>query len=108
MDSPTAAAESPRSPRVKAVVALVFAIFGALAPLFVVYYEHRVRFLPIRTIEFLWPSSLIFLPDPARRFPIVLNTISLALNALIYAIPGFLLGALFDFLRSRTSKLPHG
>jgi hypothetical protein len=108
METPDAPAESTSFPRAKTIAALVFAIFGALAPLIVVFYEHRVRFLPIRTIEFLWPSSLIFLPDPARRFPIVLNTISLALNALIYAIPGFLLGALFDFFRSRKSTLPHG
>lgn len=107
MNTSTASPESVRSTRAKTNFALLFAIFGALAPLFVVFYEHRVRFLRIRTIEFLWPSSLIFLPDPARRFPILLNTISLALNALIYAVPGFLLGALIDFLRSRKAETPH-
>lgn len=108
MEAPNPPAESARFPRAKTIAALIFAVFGALAPLVVVFYEHRVRFLSIRSIIFLWPSSLIFLPDPARRFPIVLNTISLALNALIYSIPGFLLGALIDFVRSGKSTLPRG
>lgn len=97
--------DSSSRPRTRTIAALVFAIFGALAPLFVVFYEHHAHFLMIRTIELLWPSSLIFLPDPARRFPILLNTISLALNALMYAIPGFLIGALIDVVRFRRSTV---
>lgn len=106
METPDSLRESSHSPRAKTVAALLFAIFGALAPLGVVFYEHRIHFLPIRMIEILWPSSLIFLPDPARRFPVFLNTISLTLNAILYAVPGFLLGTLIDFRRTRPSTLP--
>jgi hypothetical protein len=85
--------------------ATVLGLLGVLAPFAVVLYEHRLGFLPIRVIEILWPSSLLFFPDPTRRFPVLINSLSIALNAAIFAAAGFLLGAFVDFLLFRRRSL---
>lgn len=95
-------AASPNPARI--VVPVVFAFFGALAPIGVALYQHRVRFLPIRTIEILWPSSLFFLPDPTRALPVLQSAASVALNAAIYAAAGYLLAYLIELIRPRASR----
>jgi len=86
---------------------VVFGILGALAPIGVALYEHRVHFLPIRAIEILWPSSMVFFPDPGRRFPILYNALSVGLNAAIYAVVGFVIGVAIEVLRSRANTAAH-
>lgn len=85
--------------RVRAIITVIFAFVGAFAPIGVALYEHRVRFLSFRVIEILWPSSLVFFPDPNRHLPILFNALSVALNSAIFAVIGLALGATIDFFR---------
>ena len=104
MPASNSLAEMPPPRRTKLIATTVFTLVGALAPIAVALYEHRVHFLTIRIIEILWPSSLVFFPDPTRRFPILISSLSIALNAVIYGIAGFILGALIALLRARTNS----
>ncbi|HTV60490.1 MAG TPA: hypothetical protein VMJ93_16575 [Verrucomicrobiae bacterium] len=99
--------ESEPARRVKLITTIVFAFVGALSPIGVALYEHRFHLLPIRTIEILWPSSLVFFPDPTRRFPILISSLSIALNAFIYGLAGLVLGALVDVFRGRHASATH-
>ncbi|MGH9683470.1 MAG: hypothetical protein ACRD4S_07655 [Candidatus Acidiferrales bacterium] len=72
---------------------VVFAAIGAILPLAVVLYEHRVKWLPIDLILALWPSSIVLLPVPSGPSAILWNALSLALNAFVYGILGLIIGS---------------
>lgn len=104
MSTSTSLSEFGPAHRATIVAAIAFAIAGALAPIGVALYEHRFHLLPIRTIEILWPSSIVLFPDPTSRFPILMNSLSIGLNALIYGVTGLILGGLIDVLRGGASS----
>jgi hypothetical protein len=84
---------------------IVFAALGAILPLTVVLYEHRVKWLPIDLVLALWPSSIVLLPVPSGPAAILWNAISLALNALIYGVAGIVVGLVVRATNA-TSKYP--
>jgi hypothetical protein len=87
----------------------LFALAGAVMPVALAYYEHHVKWLSIRTLQILWPASLLLLPDPGARTAILWNSVSIALNAAIYGLAGFVLGYLLDFLiRGRSPQVLPG
>ncbi|MGA9591816.1 MAG: hypothetical protein WBS18_01870 [Candidatus Acidiferrales bacterium] len=114
---PLSVADAPASPtpahlapsRLAPILAVIFAFVGAVMPVALAYYEHHVKWLAIRTLQILWPASLVLLPDPSARTAILWNSISIALNAVIYGMVGFLLGYALELLaRGRTARTLDG